>query len=134
MNRRVIERNMFYGAKKRTFLRAIELRKNMTDSEKILWNELKNRENFKARWKSQHPVDIYIVDFYCHKHKLVIEVDGEIHLQEDILERDDGRAYEIERFGLKILRFTNKEINDNLESVKAKILKEIESSSPLQGI
>ncbi len=125
---------MFYGAKKRTFLRAIELRKNMTDSEKILWNELKNRENFKARWKSQHPVDIYIVDFYCHKHKLVIEVDGEIHLQEDILERDDGRAYEIERFGLKILRFTNKEINDNLESVKAKILKEIESSSPLQGI
>lgn len=125
---------MFYGAKKRTFLRAIELRKNMTDSEKILWNELKNWENFKARWKSQHPVDIYIVDFYCHKHKLVIEVDGEIHLQEDILERDDGRAYEIERFGLKILRFTNKEINDNLESVKAKILKEIESSSPLQGI
>jgi len=68
--------------------------------------------------------------FYCHKYKLVIEVDGEIHLLEDVLERDNGRAYEIERLGIKILRFTKKEIFENIESAKSRILNEIDSLSP----
>ncbi len=108
---------MFYGACKRTFLKALELRNNMTEAEKILWSELRKREVFKERWRPQHPADNFIVDFYCHKYKLVIEVDGEIHLLEDVLERDNGRAYEIERLGIKILRFTNKEIFENIDSL-----------------
>jgi len=52
MKFRVIERHMFYGASKKIFLRAIELRNNMTKAEKTLWNELRNRELFKARWKA----------------------------------------------------------------------------------
>jgi very-short-patch-repair endonuclease len=127
MKRRVIERHMFYGAKKRIFLRAIELRNNMTKAEEILWDELKNKKVFKDRWKRQHPIDIFIVDFYCHKYKLVIEVDGEIHLQEEVKERDDGRKHDIEKLGIKILRFTNKEIFEEIESVKSKILQEINS-------
>jgi very-short-patch-repair endonuclease len=122
---------MFYGASKKIFLRAIELRNNMTKAEKKLWLELRNRNLFKARWKAQHPIDIFIVDFYCHKYKLVIEVDGDIHLKEEIMERDDGREHDIEKLGISILRFTNKEIFNNIESVKKCILDEINRKSPL---
>lgn len=122
---------MFYGASKKIFLRAIELRNNMTKAEKKLWQELRNRELFKARWKAQHPIDIFVVDFYCHKYKLVIEVDGDIHLKEEIRERDDGREHDIEKLGISILRFTNKEIFENIESVKERILDEINKISTL---
>ena len=125
MNKRVIDRHMFYGAKKNIFLRAIELRNNMTEAEKVLWEELKKKEIFKARWKRQHPVDIFVVDFYCHKYKLAIEVDGEIHLKEEIREHDDGRVHDIEKLGIKILRFKNKEIFDDIGTVLSRILNEI---------
>jgi len=131
MRSRVIERHMFYGASKKIFLRAIELRNNMTKAEKKLWQELRNRDLFKARWKAQHPIDIFVVDFYCHKYKLVIEVDGDIHLKEEIRERDDGREHDIEKLGISILRFTNKEIFENIESVKERILDEINKRSHL---
>jgi very-short-patch-repair endonuclease len=127
MKKRVIERHMFYGAKKKTFLQAIELRNNMTNAEELLWKELKNKEIFKDRWKRQHPIDIFIVDFYCHKHKLVVKVDGEVHLQEEVMERDHGRKHDIEKLGIKIIRFTNNEIFEEIESVKSRILKEINS-------
>jgi very-short-patch-repair endonuclease len=134
MQKRVIERHMFYGARKKIFLKAVDLRINMTEAEKALWEELRNRVIFKARWKPQHPIDIFIVDFYCHKYKLAIEVDGGIHLNQEVLEHDEGRAYDIEKLGIKIIRFSNNEIFENIESVKARILHEIDSLSPLQGI
>jgi very-short-patch-repair endonuclease len=58
-------------------------------------------------------------------------VDGEIHLLEEIQERDDGREHDIEKLGIRIIRFTNKEIYDNIESVITRILHEINSLSPL---
>ena len=131
MQIRVIERNMFYGAKKNIFIRAVELRKNMTLAEQVLWKELKKKETFKVRFKSQHPIDIFVVDFYCHKYKLVIEVDGDIHLREEVKERDDCRSHDIEKLGIKILRFTNKEVLGNIDEVKQRILQEISSLSPL---
>jgi len=125
MNKRVIERNMFYGANKRIFQRAVELRNNMTLAEKVLWEELKRKETFNVRFKRQHPIDIFVVDFYCHKYKLAIEVDGDIHLREEVQEYDDGRSHDIEKFGIKILRFKNKEVLGNIEMVKQRILQEI---------
>jgi very-short-patch-repair endonuclease len=127
----VIERNMFYGAHKSIFAKAFELRNNLTAAEKILWERLKDRKTFRDRFKSQHPVDIFIVDFYCHRHKLAIEVDGEIHLNEDTLSYDQGRQYEIEKFGIKVLRFTNRDVIDNTQQVVDKILDEIRLLSPL---
>ena len=62
---------------------------------------------------------------------MVIEVDGEIHLKEEILEHDEGRSHDIEKPGIKIIRFTNKEVTENIESVKERILYEINSLSPL---
>jgi very-short-patch-repair endonuclease len=131
MRSRVIERNMFNGASRNIFTKARELRKNMTPAEKKLWSVLKNRKEFKVKFRRQHPFDIFILDFYCHEIKLAIEVDGEIHLNEETKEHDDGREYEIEKYGIKILRFTNKEIFENIESVKNRILHEIISLSPL---
>jgi very-short-patch-repair endonuclease len=98
---RVIERTMFYGASPNTFDLARLLRNNMTEAEIILWDKLKNRNIFKARFQRQHPVGIFIVDFYCHKYKLAIEIDGEIHLKKEVSEYDDGRSYDIEKIVLK---------------------------------
>ena len=115
MRSRVIERNMFYGAGKNIFEKAHLLRNRMTLCEKIMWDELRNRRTFKVRFRRQHPIDIFIVDFYCHKYKLVVEVDGDIHsFQKDY---DEGRTAELERFDLKIIRFTNQEILNNIEKV-----------------
>ena len=127
MKQRVIERHMFYGAKKNIFLKAIELRRNMTEAEEKLWQKLKDRNIFEARWKRQHPIDIFIADFYCHRYKIIVEVDGEIHMDSDVAQRDDGRTYELENMGITILRFTNKEIFENIEAV-TEAIKRAESS------
>jgi very-short-patch-repair endonuclease len=125
MKSRPIERNMFFGARRNIFLRAVELRKDMTYAEKLLWEELKNRKTFPVRFKRQHPIDIFIVDFYCHKYRLAIEIDGEIHLDVDIQEYDSGRASDLEKLGIKIMRFTNNEVINDIEAVMEKILNEI---------
>src|ERR1035437_6284463 len=94
--------NMFYDAKRTTFQNAYALRENMTIAEKQLWERL-NKNQLGVRFKAQHPIDIFIVDFYCHQYRLVVEVDGEIHLSQK--EYDDGRTAELERYDLKIIRF-----------------------------
>jgi very-short-patch-repair endonuclease len=126
MKKRVIERNMFYGAGKNIFIKAFKLRNNMTDAEKALWEVLKKRDIFNVRFKRQHPIDIFIVDFYCHNYKLAIEVDGDIHLEKEIIDYDDGRTHDIEQYGVTILRFTNREVFENIDKVKDCILNEID--------
>ena len=122
---------MFYAASRNTFEMAHALRKNMTDAERILWKRLKDKSIFKVRFRRQHPVDIFVLDFYCHELKLAIEVDGEIHLSAEVWDYDEGRSYELENFGIKILRFTNKQIFENLDEVQASILKTINDITPL---
>ena len=73
--------DMFYGAKRNIFQRAKELRKNMTVTEQLLWRRL-NKKQLGVRFKRQHPIDIFIADFYCHQYKLVVEVDGEYHKEQ----------------------------------------------------
>ena len=130
---RVIERTMFYGASPNTFDKARLLRINMTEAEKTVWEELKKRIVFKARFRRQHPIGIFIVDFYCHEYKLAIEIDGEIHLKNEVIEYDDGRSHDIEKFGIKILRFTNNEVFTDLKKIIEEILKTIEVFEPPLG-
>ena len=118
---RTSERYMYYGAKEQMFELARELRKSMTEAERVLWSRLRNRQIDGLIFRRQHPVDVYIVDFYCHKHKLVIEVDGEIHDIPENAEKDKGRTVEMERFGLKVIRFSNDDVLRNVEIVIDKI-------------
>jgi len=130
---RVIERTMFCGASPNTFDKARLLRNNMTEAEKIVWDKLKNRNVFKARFRRQHPIGIFIVDFYCHEFKLAIEIDGEIHLKNEVIEYDDGRSHDIEKFGIKILRFTNNEVFSDLKKIIEEIHKTIAVFEPPLG-
>jgi len=130
-DKRVIERNMFYGAKKSIFLKAAELRKNLTPAEKILWEKLSNNKVMNVRFKCQHPIDIFIADFYCHKFRLAVEVDGGIHENPERKEYDLARSFELNRYGIKIIRFSNKEVLENIDKVIERIKAEIQSLSPL---
>jgi len=113
--------SMFYGAKKESFQFAAQLRKNLTPAEQILWNELKNN-SLNLRFKCQHPISRYVVDFYCHPLLFIIEVDGSIHLIQEIHENDIDREENLKLFGLDILRFTNDMVIYDLENVRQKIL------------
>ncbi|WP_421872585.1 endonuclease domain-containing protein [Marinoscillum sp.] len=127
-------RNMFYGASPLIFERAKALRKNLTFSERKLWQELRSNKILGLRFKSQHPIGEFIADFYCHKLKLVIEVDGAIHLSKDQGEYDQGRTYELNQLGIKILRIKNEEIEKDLSQVVNRIKTECDQlMSPLQG-
>ena len=71
--------SMFYNAKPHIFEKAKVLRKNMTDAEIKLWKQLKGKKLLGLRFRPQHPIDIFIADFYCHQAKLVAEIGGRIH-------------------------------------------------------
>ena len=124
---------MYYGATPNTFDKAKLLRNNMTEAEKILWDLLKNRSVFKVRFRRQHPIGIFIVDFYCHEYKLAIEIDGEIHLKNEVIEYDDGRSHDIEKYGIKILRYTNNEVFTDPKKIINEILKTMKVLEPPLG-
>ncbi len=113
--------NMFYGASALIFQRAKELRDNQTSAEALLWNRLSKSQFYGFRFKRQQPISGFIADFYCHASKLVIEVDGDVHNLESQKEYDINRTIELENLGLTVIRFTNTDIVNNLESVLDKI-------------
>ena len=117
-----MDRNMFYGAKPKIFEFAKFLRGNMTLAEKLLWNEIKDNK-LGHRFKPQHPANSFVLDFYCHKFKLAVEVDGENH--KNRTEYDAGRTYELENFGIKIIRFSNEEVINNIGAVIMEITKHL---------
>ena len=120
--------DMFYNASLTIQERAKLLRKKETDAERILWERLKSKQLMGMKFRRQHPVSQFIVDFYCHEHKLVIEVDGKIHNRPENKEYDRNRTAELEQFGLKVLRFSNDEIERNIEKVLKCINDAIKSS------
>lgn len=115
---------MHAGAKPEIFQFAKMLRANMTKSEKKLWEFLRLKPNgFKFR--RQHPFNCFILDFYCHKAKLTIEIDGKYHeaLKQKML--DESRTNQITQFGLKELRFTDEAIVNHFDIVKHTILDQL---------
>jgi very-short-patch-repair endonuclease len=122
-SRRIIEAKQNLGASYNIKAKARELRATMTDSEKILWNKLRKRQLNGMYFRRQHPYNIYILDFYCFEANLVIEVDGEIHLKQRLY--DEGRTKFLESSGVKVLRFTNKDIETKLDWVINRINKHL---------
>ena len=95
--------------------RSQELRKNPTLEEKILWYEY--LRTYPIQWNRQKVIGNYIVDFYCRKLNLVIELDGSQHYEEQGLIYDEKRTAYLESLGLKVLRIQNREIKKNLPNV-----------------
>ena len=92
-----------------------ELRKTMTETEKILWSKLWKKQQNGIYFRRQHPYNIYILDFYCFQANLVIEVGGPIH--DMTIEYDSERTRFLESSGLKVLRFTNQDIESRIDWV-----------------
>jgi very-short-patch-repair endonuclease len=95
--------------------KAKELRKNMTPAEKKLWNNY--LKTLKTKFFRQRPIDNFIVDFYCAKLKLVIEIDGETHFTDEEKNYDSQRTLILEGYGLQVIRFTNQQVFKNFEGV-----------------
>ena len=114
------------------FERALELRKQQTKAEEMLWDYLKTRP-LGYKFRRQHPYFHYIFDFYCHSIKLIIEVDGSIHEREDVKLNDKIREELLQKDRMIILRINNDEIFHSIDNVIKKIeiqLKQL-SNKPL---
>ena len=120
--------NMFYGALPIHFEFARELRNNPTEAESFLWDHLHNIKGI--RFKRQHPILYFIADFYCHKAKLIIEVDGGYHTIPEQYEYDKNRNTDLEELGLKVIRFTNEQVLFEIENTLYIIEKEIKERTP----
>ena len=118
---------MWKGAGPELFKRAEELRERMTKAEVRLWEELENSKLDGYKFRRQHPIHKFIADFYCHKLKLIIEVDGKYHESEGQKNTDLERSELLTFQGIKIIRFTNEEVFNNINLVLKQIRKEIES-------
>jgi very-short-patch-repair endonuclease len=106
--------------------RAKELRREMTPAEKLLWKEVRAKK-LGVRFRRQQVIQGFIVDFYCHRAGLVIEVDGDIH---DLQKEEDARREKaLSVMGLRIVRFRNDEVVRNLSAVVNKIKAVISSES-----
>lgn len=126
-----MKRKMFLGADPLIFKNAEALRYRMTAAEELLWGYLKGKQ-LGVKFRRQHPLGIYIADFYCHQYKLVIELDGSIHKVATIAINDLERQANLERDDIKVLRFTNDQIFNNLNKVLEDINTQIKGS-PFRG-
>lgn len=111
-------------AKEGIIKKARILRKEDTKAEKILWKELRGN-SFGVKWRRQHPIDMYILDFYCPKIKLCIELDGSIHKIEANKQYDKNRDKYLENKNIRIVRFWNSEVEKNINTVLEKIKSEL---------
>jgi very-short-patch-repair endonuclease len=99
--------------------RAQEMRRHVTEAEACLWAALRRKQLKGLRFRAQHPVGPFILDFYCAARKLVVEVDGPSH--DSRSEQDAIRTAHLEAYGYRVLRFSNAEVLNDLESVLARI-------------
>jgi len=104
---------------------ARRLRNNMTDAERQLWARTRVQQLKGYQFYRQKPIGDYIVDLYCPRAKLVIEIDGSHHLVGEMIEYDRIRDDYLASLGLRVLRFTNAEVLRNIEGVVEKIEREI---------
>ena len=100
--------------------RARGLRQTMTDAERVLWRHLRNRQLSGFKFRRQHEVDRYIVDFVCTEALLIVELDGGQHA--DQVEYDERRTQQLQRMGYRVLRFWNNDVLSDIQSVLEVVL------------
>ena len=100
---------------------ARELRQPLTATESSLWRQLRNR-NLGYKFRRQHEIEFFIIDFYCAEVKICIEVDGESHLEIEQQQYDAARTEYLEILGRKVIRFTNNDVQYNIHTVVQEII------------
>lgn len=108
------------------YTRARELRKKTTPQEQKLWNILRKKNFHGLKFTRQFPIGNYIVDFACRSKKIVIEIDGGQHNEENNIKYDKTRTKYLNSKGYKVIRFWNNEIDQNLDGVYEKLLNILE--------
>jgi len=101
--------------------RARSMRKDPTPAEAKLWSRLRKKQVAGLRFRRQHPIGQFIVDFYCAEARLVIEVDGSVHDEPEVAERDTSRQQHLESLGLRVFRVTNGLVMRELDAVVERI-------------
>ena len=100
---------------------AHNLRKNQTPAEQLLWSKLRSRGLSDFKFRRQHPIDNFILDFYCSKAHLAIEIDGGHHLEKKNFARDKERTAHLNQKGIRVIRFWNDDVLNHLDDVIAEI-------------
>ena len=108
---------------------AKRMRKEPTETEDILWQELR-KNNLGNKFRRQHLIDDFIVDFVCLSKKIVIEVDGGYHSTPEQQEYDEQRTFILNKRGFKVIRFTNEEVLEDLQTVLSKIKMKLSKADP----
>ena len=96
-------------------------RKNQTHAEQILWSKLRSRGLSGFKFRRQHPIDHYILDFYCSEAHLAIELDGGQHAENENIERDNKRTEYLNQKGIRVVRFWNDDVLKHLNEVLTEI-------------
>jgi very-short-patch-repair endonuclease len=105
----------------------------MSKSEIILWSKLSGKQMLGYKFRRQYGVDQYVLDFYCPRLKLAIEVDGESHFMPGAEEQDKARQEYIEAYGIRFLRFMNPDVCENIDGVCQDIYDKIEEIKIVEG-
>jgi len=101
--------------------RSRKLRADMTDAERVLWSRIRRKQIKGVQFYRQKPVGNYIVDFYCPKAKLIIEVDGGYHKRSEIMQNDHEKDKTMNELGFTVLRFSNDQVMNHIEHVLEEI-------------
>jgi very-short-patch-repair endonuclease len=109
------------GSTASTYHHARALRKEQTEAEQKLWTSLRNRQLNGRKFRRQHAIADYVLDFYCNECKLAIELDGNYHNQNDSKEYDLARTTLLNQYGITVIRFWNEEVIKETEKVLEKI-------------
>ena len=107
--------------------RARELRRDQTPAERKLWAQLRGKQLYGLKFRRQHPIDRYIVDFCCVARRIVIEIDGHSHASQ--VEYDRARTAYLQDRGYTVIRFTNDQVLRQLDAVVAEILRHCDNPS-----
>ncbi len=118
---------MFKGAPTSSFVKASVLRRNMTVAEKIFWERIRNKKLQGLKFRRQHPLHLYILDFYCHSLQLGIEIDGPYHDASDQTIIDEHRTAALEAMGISIVRFTNYDVENHIDEVICRLVEIIKN-------
>ena len=108
----------------------------MTPAEKLLWTKLRSKQCHAFKFRRQHAIGSFIVDFYCPEEALVIEIDGDVHAAKTQRIKDRERERHLRSLGLQVIRYTNDEVLNNLNGVLEHLLSVLssDSTSPLPSL